>query len=39
VTAHAIRNDEEPSLLIGVRIKAVFIACPDAPDICAGGDG
>ena len=39
MTAHAIRYNKEPALLIGVRKEAVFVACPDAPDICAGGDG
>jgi hypothetical protein len=38
VAAHAIRNDEQPTLLIGVGIEAVFVACPNSPDVGAGGD-
>jgi hypothetical protein len=39
MASHAISDDEEPTLLIGVGIETVFIACADSPDISAGGDG
>ena len=39
VPAHAVGDDEEPTLLIRVGVEAVFVASTNAPDIGAGGDG
>ena len=38
MSPHAIGDNEEAPLLVGVGVKAVFVACPYASDIRAGGD-
>ena len=39
VTAHTVGDDKQAPLGISVGVKAVFVACADAPDVGAGGDG
>ena len=36
---HTVGDDEEAALSVGVSVKTVFVACANAPDVSAGGDG
>jgi hypothetical protein len=38
VSAHAVRDDEQPSLVIRFGEEAVFVASADHAHIRAGGD-
>ena len=39
MAAHTVGDYEQAPIGIGVGVKAVFVACADAPDVGAGGDG